>query len=236
MHLLIVLFGAIFCISLILTMVGLGGGLIFSPFFLILGFSKSDAASASLFLNLVAAASAAYAYSREKMVDYSLSIPLIISSALAAPVGSYFNVRIDLQPLLVIMAVVLALAGGRMFFSPAASAEPDAADAGPQNYQRDRHRGRHRRDGRIAGHRGYAIATAMEPSQILASSLLMGVFLLIVGLTGAIELIRKITPKAAIRGVQLSTGALLISGGIKFIIGTSKFQALQQAAEPYLSI
>lgn len=82
----------------------------------------------------------------------------------------------------------------------------------------------------------YAIATAMDPSQILASSLLMGAFLLLVGLTGAIEFIRKITPKSAIRGVQLSTGALLISGGIKFIVGTSKFQALQNAAEPYLSI
>ncbi len=82
----------------------------------------------------------------------------------------------------------------------------------------------------------YAIATAMEPTQILASSLLMGVFLLIVGLTGAIEVIRKFTPKSAIRGVQLSTGALLISGGIKFILGTSKFQALQNAAETYLSI
>lgn len=30
----------------------------------------------------------------------------------------------------------------------------------------------------------------------------------------------------------LSTGALLISGGVKFMIGTSKFQALQNAAEP----
>lgn len=82
----------------------------------------------------------------------------------------------------------------------------------------------------------YAIATAMEPTQILTSGLLIGVFLLIVGLTNAIEFIRKITPKSTIRGVQLSTGALLISGGIKFIIGTSKFQALQNAAEPYLSI
>lgn len=82
----------------------------------------------------------------------------------------------------------------------------------------------------------YAIATAMTPSQIFASSLLMGLFLLIVGLTGAIEFIRKITPKAAIRGVQLSTGALLISGGVKFIMGTSTFQLLQQAAEPYLMI
>lgn len=82
----------------------------------------------------------------------------------------------------------------------------------------------------------YAIATAMSPNQILASSLLMGVFLLIVGLTGAIDIIRKFTPKSVIRGVQLSTGALLISGGIKFMIGTSKYQALQQAVEPHLSI
>jgi SulP family sulfate permease len=82
----------------------------------------------------------------------------------------------------------------------------------------------------------YAIATAMSPDQILASSLLMGVFLLIVGLTGAIDIIRKFTPKSVIRGVQLSTGALLISGGVKFMIGTSKYQALQQAVEPHLSI
>ena len=82
----------------------------------------------------------------------------------------------------------------------------------------------------------YAIATSMSASQILASSLLMGVFLLILGLTGAIEAIRRFTPKAVIRGVQLSTGALLISGGVKFIVGTSKYQALQNAAEPYLTI
>jgi SulP family sulfate permease len=81
----------------------------------------------------------------------------------------------------------------------------------------------------------YAIATAMSPGQILASSLLMGIFLLIVGLTGAIDLIRRITPPSVICGVQLSTGALLISGGIKFIIGTSTFQAMHGAAEPYLA-
>jgi len=82
----------------------------------------------------------------------------------------------------------------------------------------------------------YAIATSMSASQILASSLLMAIFLLIVGLTGAIEAIRKYTPKAVICGVQLSTGALLISGGIKFMIGTSGFQLLQNAAEPYLTV
>jgi len=82
----------------------------------------------------------------------------------------------------------------------------------------------------------YAIATAMNPEQILASTLLMGVILLIVGMTGAIDVIRKFTPKSVIRGVQLSTGALLISGGVKFIIGTSKYQVLQQAVEPHLTV
>lgn len=112
------LIAAVFIISLVLTMVGLGGGLIFSPLFVILGFGKSAAASASLFLNLVAAGSAAYAYARKKMVDFSLSIPLIVSSAIAAPVGSWLNVRIALGPFLLIMAAVLAAAGIRMMFSP----------------------------------------------------------------------------------------------------------------------
>jgi SulP family sulfate permease len=82
----------------------------------------------------------------------------------------------------------------------------------------------------------YAIATALSPNQILASSLLMGVFLLIVGVTGAIDVIRRWTPQSVVRGVQLSTGALLTASGVKFVVGTSAFQALHQAAEPYLSL
>jgi uncharacterized membrane protein YfcA len=112
------LFLAIFIIALVLTMVGLGGGLIFSPLFVILGFAKADAASASLFLNLIAAASAAYTYSQKKMVDFSLAIPLIVSSGLAAPIGSFLNSRVDTKPFLVTMSVVLALAGCRMLMAP----------------------------------------------------------------------------------------------------------------------
>jgi uncharacterized membrane protein YfcA len=118
------LIGTIFTISMVLTMVGLGGGLIFSPLFLLLGYVKAEAASTSLFLNMLAAASAAYTYSRKKMVDFNLSIPLIISSSAAAPIGSVMNVGLDLKPFLVIMAVVLALAGIRMLVSPTSEGEP----------------------------------------------------------------------------------------------------------------
>jgi SulP family sulfate permease len=82
----------------------------------------------------------------------------------------------------------------------------------------------------------YAIATAMTPSQVLASSALMGLFLLIVGGTNAITLIGKYTPKPVIRGVQISTGTLLMAQGVKFMIGSSKFQTARQMAEPYLTL
>lgn len=82
----------------------------------------------------------------------------------------------------------------------------------------------------------YAIATAMSPAQIMASGALIAIFLLVIGGTGAITVIGKYTPKSVIRGVQLSTGTLLMAQGVKFMAGSSNFQTLQQAAEPYLSI
>jgi len=82
----------------------------------------------------------------------------------------------------------------------------------------------------------YAIATAMSASQIAASGALIGLFLLVIGGTGAITLIGKYTPKPVVRGVQISTGTLLMAQGVKFMAGSSKFQVLRQAAEPYLSI
>lgn len=82
----------------------------------------------------------------------------------------------------------------------------------------------------------YAIATAMSASQILASGLLMGLLLMVIGVTGAITVIGKYTPKSVVRGVQLSTGTLLMAQGVKFMLGTTKIQILRQSAEPYLAL
>jgi uncharacterized membrane protein YfcA len=61
-----ILFPVIFTASFILTMVGLGGGLIFAPLFILLEFPVSTAVSASLFLNGIAALAAAITYFRKK--------------------------------------------------------------------------------------------------------------------------------------------------------------------------
>lgn len=82
----------------------------------------------------------------------------------------------------------------------------------------------------------YAVATGLSAAQITASGIMIGLFLLAIGATGLITLIGKFIPKSVVRGVQLSTGALLMSQGVKFMLGTSKFQVLKGLAEPYLSI
>jgi SulP family sulfate permease len=82
----------------------------------------------------------------------------------------------------------------------------------------------------------YAITTGMSTSQITASGFLMSLVLFIIGATGAMDLIGRYIPKPVVRGVQLSTGTLLMVGGVKLMLGTSKFQILNQTAEPYLII
>jgi SulP family sulfate permease len=80
----------------------------------------------------------------------------------------------------------------------------------------------------------YAIAAGLPVSQILASGILMALILLLIGGTNLITALGRYTPKSVVRGVQLSTGALLMAQGVKFMIGTSTFQAIRQVAEPYL--
>lgn len=81
----------------------------------------------------------------------------------------------------------------------------------------------------------YAVATMMSTQQIMASTLLMAVILLIIGISGTIEFIGKHTPKPVIRGVQLSTGVILMSQGVKMMLGNSKIQIFHQTTEPFLN-
>jgi len=80
----------------------------------------------------------------------------------------------------------------------------------------------------------YAIATGLSASVITAAGLWLGVLMLLIGSTGLVTLISRYTPKPVIRGVQISTGVLLMGQGIKFMIGTSGFQQAAEAVEPYL--
>lgn len=81
----------------------------------------------------------------------------------------------------------------------------------------------------------YAIATAATQAQVAASGWLMAAALLFLGLTGLVDLVSRIIPRPVIRGVQLSTGILLMAKGAGFVAGTSQFQQAQGVAEPFLA-
>lgn len=82
----------------------------------------------------------------------------------------------------------------------------------------------------------YAIAMALTASQVTASGLLVGVFLLIIGGSGLMNFVARLVPLAVVRGVQLATGVMLMTQGMRFITGSSALQILHGLAEPYLLV
>lgn len=83
---------------------------------------------------------------------------------------------------------------------------------------------------------GYAIAMSISAAQIQASCFWVAVILLLFGLTGLIDVITRFISKPVIRGIQLATGILLITQGVRLMLGSSKLQLVQGTAEPYLQI
>jgi MFS superfamily sulfate permease-like transporter len=82
----------------------------------------------------------------------------------------------------------------------------------------------------------YGIGMALEPSVISASGMLLAAMLLFLGATKLVGVVAKVVPKAVIRGVQMTTGVLLLSKGVQMIVGTSSFQQLRGGVEPFLSV
>ena len=82
----------------------------------------------------------------------------------------------------------------------------------------------------------YAIAVGLTPTQIVASSLWMGILVLILGTTGLIQTIGKYTPKSTVRGVQLGVGVVLMVKGLKLMIMPDPNLAVQSLGPVSMSI
>ena len=115
--------GIILVLGFIFSMLGLGGAMLYIPVFHWFGYDfKSVAIPTGLLLNGITALSAAVFYLRAKMVDIKGSIPLTISSFIGAPVGAYFTKLVPTRTLILLFAIAMVFAGGRMLMT---SARPD---------------------------------------------------------------------------------------------------------------
>jgi len=104
-------------LSFVFSMLGLGGALLYVPVFHWFGYDfKSVAIPTGLLLNGVTAVSASSYYIKSKMVDVKGAIPLIALILIGAPTGALFTRFFATEVLLMLFAVLMIFAGGKMLF------------------------------------------------------------------------------------------------------------------------
>jgi uncharacterized membrane protein YfcA len=116
--------GVNLALGAIFSMLGLGGAMLYIPVFHWFGYDfKSVAIPTGLMLNGITTLSAAIYYLSARVVDVKSAIPLIIlSSFLGAPIGAYFSRFLPTRTLIVLFALAMIFAGGRMLM---VSGRPD---------------------------------------------------------------------------------------------------------------
>ncbi|MBI9075173.1 MAG: sulfite exporter TauE/SafE family protein [Desulfatibacillum sp.] len=123
MMVLVIVTVLILILAFVFSMLGLGGAMLYIPVFHWFGFDfKSVAIPTGLLLNGITALSASIYYLRAKMVDVKGAVPLIISSFIGAPVGAFFTRLVPTETLILLFAVSMVFAGGRMLL---VSGRPD---------------------------------------------------------------------------------------------------------------
>jgi uncharacterized protein len=107
----------VFVLAFIFSMFGQGGGSVYSPVLILLGYGVLMATSTSLALNLITSVSAGYVFYRNKMIDFKTSfmfVPGIVVGAFAGGALSRFANKTLLLWLFVFFLVVL---GAKMIYT-----------------------------------------------------------------------------------------------------------------------
>ena len=106
-----------FIIAFIFSMFGQGGGSVYSPMLILLGYTVLIATSTSLVLNLITSLSAGYIFYRKKMIDYKTSLIFAPGIIIGAFSGGALSKFFDTTVLLWVYVVVLLVLGARMIYS-----------------------------------------------------------------------------------------------------------------------
>ena len=106
-----------FLIAFIFSMFGQGGGSVYSPLLLLLGFPMLLSTSTSLVLNLITSLSAGYIFYRKKMIDVKTSLIFAPGISVGAFAGGALAKSVDTTILLWLFVLFLIGVGGRMIYT-----------------------------------------------------------------------------------------------------------------------
>jgi len=103
-------------ISILFSLLGLGGAIIYTPLFFWLGFDLLTAISMALFLNMITTASASITYLKQQIVDKKFAYPLVSTSIIGALLGSYLANKVEMRIIILFLSAILLIAALRILF------------------------------------------------------------------------------------------------------------------------
>jgi len=104
----------VFVIAFVFSMFGQGGGSVYSPLLILLGYPFLLSTSTSLVLNLITSLSAGYIFYRNKMIDFKTSMIFVPGICAGAFLGGALSKSVDRTILLWLFVIFLIGVGARM--------------------------------------------------------------------------------------------------------------------------
>jgi uncharacterized membrane protein YfcA len=135
----VVLFCCIFAAGMVSSMVGQGGGVIYTPIQLWLKVDIYQAATTSLFLIIIMSLSSSMVFIKAGRIDWPLAIVLESVTTSAAFVGGNLSAHIAKKPLLYVLAAAILVAGISMILQSDNKGSPKQCAGGFLSWQRFRH-------------------------------------------------------------------------------------------------
>jgi len=106
-----------FVIAFLFSMFGQGGGSVYSPVLILLGYAVLLSISTSLVLNLITSLSAGYIFYRNKMIDFKASFLFVPGIVVGAFAGGFLAKYVNTTILLWLFVFLLVGLGARMVYT-----------------------------------------------------------------------------------------------------------------------
>ncbi|NWF95844.1 MAG: sulfite exporter TauE/SafE family protein [Candidatus Thorarchaeota archaeon] len=106
-----------FVIAFVFSMFGQGGGSVYSPLLILLGYAVLVSTSTSLFLNLITSLSAGYIFYRNKLIDIKASLLFVPGIGFGAFVGGALSAFVEGVYVMWLFVVFLGVIGARMIYT-----------------------------------------------------------------------------------------------------------------------
>jgi len=107
----------VFVIAFIFSMFGQGGGSVYSPLLILLGYPILLSTSTSLVLNLITSVSAGYIFYRNKMIDFKTSFIFVPGICAGAFIGGALSKFVETTVLLWLFVFFLVGVGARLMYA-----------------------------------------------------------------------------------------------------------------------